>query len=220
MNLDFYFRETCTLIFLIVKRIFFMELVMSWCLFVELAVCWFLFMKHVACWFFSIRETFTLIFLLVKLILFMKPVACKLFSWNLLRADIFVRGTYYILILFVKLVTYWFFPSWNFYTDFSHCSDFVHVTRCMLIFFLFWNLIHAEFCLWNLLYFDSSDRETCTLIFLLVKLILFMELVECWFCSWNLLRANFYSLNLLYVDYSLRETCTLIFSHRETDFVH
>ena len=85
--------------------------------------------------------------------------------------------------------------------------------------FLFVKL-YIDFCLWNLLNIDFSYRETYIFIFLLVKLILFMELVSCWFFSCNLLRADFF----------VRETClcwffTLLnlyisFSPLKTDFVH
>jgi len=83
-----------------------------------------------------------------------------------------------------------------------------------------------------------SPRETCTLIFVLIKLILFMELFVCrfcswnllhidffsswklyigfctswnWFCSWNLLHADFCLWNFLNADFSLFETSTRIF---------
>ena len=92
-------------------------------------------------------------------------------SWNLSR--VFVHGTCCVLILvretcwkliflfvklvhwfshvlkqilFMELLTWWFFVSW---------------TYCLLF-----------FCLWNFLHIDFSHRETCTLITLHVKLIL------------------------------------------------
>ena len=110
--------------------------------------------------------------------------------------------------------------------------DFVH-GKCFLLIFCSWNLLCVDFCSWNLLHVDFSFRYICTSIFLLVKLILFMELVvwwflfvelfaccfflfmklvnwffsSCnWFCSWSLLRANFCSWNLLQIDFFLRET--------------
>ena len=108
-------------------------------------------------------------FLLAKLILFMELVTCRF---------VFVGfGTCCLLIfVFVKLV-HWYFSSWNWF-----CS---------------WNLLWANLCSLSLLYVDFSLRETCILIFLFAILILFIELVACWFffgtgcmlffsSSWNL----------------------------------
>ena len=82
----------------------------------------------------------------------------------------------------------------------------------------------------NLVYLDLYLRETCynfissrlkllhvafLLIFLLVKPVLFVELVACWLLSMKLnLSRCFSSWNLLYVGLFLRETrCVLIFAH-------
>jgi len=68
-------------------------------------------------------------------------------------------------------------------------ADFFCGVCCVLI------ILREACCKWIF-----SLRETCILIFLFEKLILFMELVACWFCPWN----------LFYIDFSLNKTCRLI----------
>ena len=84
---------------------------------------------------------------------------------------IFVRESCCVLIYhFVKHV-HWFSPQeYIFIHKVCRCADFVRGACSMLI-----------FCSGNLLHLDLYVRDACTLIFLLVQLILFMELVTCWF---------------------------------------
>ena len=92
---------------------------------------------------------------------------------------IFLHGNCCMLIFVLETCFNWFSLRWNLYIDFfsawkRFCS---------------WNLFHADFsflelvvcwfCSWNKLQVDFSLHETYTLIFLLMKLILFMELVPC-----------------------------------------
>ena len=49
----------------------------------------------------------------------------------------FVRGTCYVLMLFVKLFALWFFSPWSLYLDFSaHITDFVHDFDARLFLFM------------------------------------------------------------------------------------
>ena len=73
-----------------------------------------------------------------------------------------------------------------------------------------WNLLLPDFCSWNLLHVGFPFRETCKKIFILVKLILLMELVVCFFRSWSLWHAGCCSWNLLHGDFSLHETFTFV----------
>jgi len=113
------------------------------------------------------------------------------------------------------------------YNDLSpHETDFAHRTCCVLIFF---RETCADVCSRNLLHVDFSLRETCKLIFLIVKLILFTELVACWlvveldetdcvdktysvliFVFMKLLSCWFCSSWNLYIDFSPHET---VFGH-------
>ena len=115
--------------------------------------------------------------LTLSMILFIELVDC----WS------FVRGTCCVLILFKKLITFWFLSSWNLYIDFpSRETDFVHGTCWVLIsvcaasgvlFSLFKKLVLSWFfSSWNL-----------NLEFLLVKLILFIDLAAWWFVFVQLL---------------------------------
>ena len=232
LHVDFSLCEACTLVFPLLKLIFFMDLI-ACPLFslLELAAYWILFVKHVARWFF-LCETYTLILLLAKLILFMEPIPC--------------------LFLLLKLVAWGFFSSWNLYIDFS-TREILSMDCYILIFvpeaFLVWNSLHADFfhslkllrpdyCSWNLLLADFRSRNMLHVLFLSVKLVrwffphanvlfmrlgslwnlmgtdilivklitswfLFVKLVASWVCS---------SWYLLHVDCSLLETRTLIFS--------
>ena len=99
----------------------------------------------------------------------LEPVACCfLFVDFSSRWFFVVIETCCILIfLLVKLVI--FFSPWNWVCSLNlFCADFCQ-----------WNWLRADFCSWNLLHIDFSLRETCTMIFLLVKLILFKELAAC-----------------------------------------
>jgi len=153
---------------------------------------------------------------------FMKLVGRKfLSSWNLyidFSSDlvqgiwcllIFAHGTCCLLILFVKVATFWVFRR----------------ETCKL-FFLFVKLI----CSYNLWF---SLRETCKLIFFLRETdfsmkrvacwFLFVKLLSCWsfspwistwlFSSWNWICSwsHFCSWNLMHIGFPLHETCTLIF---------
>ena len=118
---------------------------------------------------------------------------------------IVVRGTCSVLIfvcktcctlifLFMELVI--FFPretnffSWNlFWVKFS------------------WNLLRTDVCFWMLLHVGVSLYEIFTLIFLLVKLILFMKLLAWWFFVYGTCCLLIFVL----------KTC---FSPHESDFVH
>ena len=81
--------------------------------------------------------------------------------------------------------------------------------------FLFVELILRWFRSWNLLHVGLYLRETCTLFFLLSKLILlmehvkcwllFVEVVVCWFLFVKLAHCFFSSWNL-YIDFSSLET--------------
>jgi len=104
-------RETCTLTFLFVQLILFMELVFCRTSLVKLAwwnlVYWFSFTNLAVCWFF-LPETFTLIF-------------CSL-DWfcsrNLVLADFFVKLVV-CWISFARLIACWFFSWWKLYINFS-----------------------------------------------------------------------------------------------------
>jgi len=185
-------------------------------LFVKLGACWFFLLGIYCALIFlklvhidsSLREACTFIFLLVKLILFTELVVC----W----------------FLFVKLVACRFSLRETCTLIFSpYETDFAQGTSCVLI-----------FCLWNFLHIDFSHCEALTLIFLHVKLVLFMELSACWFlfielgvssiflfvklvhwflsswnwiCSWNLLRAYCCSWNFLCTGFFRETYCMLIF---------
>ena len=159
-------------------------------LIVELVACWFLFVELVACWYLFLKLLACLFFSLWNIYIDFSPCETS-FLYRICCVLIFVRGIFCKMVLYVKIDKCWLFSSWNFCNDFSHREHgFVQRTSCVLIFV----------------------RKPCwILIFLLVKLILFMEHVACLFYSWNLLHADFCSWNLLYVDFSLLKTCTLIF---------
>ena len=123
--------------------------------------------------------------------------------------------------------------SWNlFYVDFSlleTCklifsrreTDFVHGTSCVLIFASRELLCAIFFVRENSCIMIISHRKTYTLIFLQLKLSLFMELVACWFLfvklvacwffilmkllNWFLSSLHFfYSWNLFRADFRLK----------------
>ena len=146
--LVFSLRETCTLIFLLRKLILFMELDQHW------FSSWnFLYVDL------SPFETRKWIFLLVKLILFMGLSACWYFcSWKHLNFDFFLWNLY----------IQFFFSFWHFFMFILLVACwFLFLKRVASLFFF------HETC--NVLIFSLC--QTCTLIFGLVKLILFMELV-------------------------------------------
>ena len=147
-------HETCILIFLLEKLILFMELVTH--LFLLWCTDFYLFSLLHVC--FSLLETCKVNFILLNLI----------FAYGKCCVLIFAHGTCYILIfvneifcmlnfLLLKLVNE-FLSSWNWY-----CS---------------WKLLYADFCSWNLLHVDFSLHETCTLIFLLLKLNFWIRIHE------------------------------------------
>ena len=116
----------------------------------------------------SLRDTFKLIFLFVKLNLFLELI---LFT-ELVLCWIFVLETWCMLIfLFVKIVKIFLilkiFSSRNLFYSWKWLrADFCS-----------WELLQADFFhSWNFLHIDFSFCGTCTLIFLHVKLILFLEL--------------------------------------------
>jgi len=147
------------------ETVLFVELVACRYLFVELVVRWFLSTKWLH-FYFYFRKTFELIFLLVKSILFMELVACWFCSWNLMRADFCSRESFYMVIFqFVELVNK-FFSSWNCF----YSWNLLHGGVCS------WTYLCTDFLFWNFLHSNFSLRETFTLIFLVVKSILFMEL--------------------------------------------
>ena len=124
-------------------------------------------------------------FLLVKLILTRKLVAC----WFL------IVGIFACWFLFVKLVLSCFFFLRNLYFDFSPREiDFVHGTCCMLIF------VPDVYCILIFIFMKIVHRFS-----ILVKLILFKELVSrgflfvevaaCRFCLRNFYRTDFRSWN-------------------------
>jgi len=213
--------------FLLVKLILVMEFI----------ACWFLLVEHVPRQFLSpwnlcivflpletdfARETFCVW-------IFIRWTCCVLiFVCETFESIYFILGFWSVLslhgnVLFVESAACWFF---------------VHETCCMCIFlfvklvnwFVFlrnwvylWRFLHTNFCSWKLLsvdffcpwhffHVDLSLCETCTLIFLPVKLILLIELVACWFFfSWNLLYGFFSSWNVLLVYSCLSKIFTLIF---------
>ena len=147
-----------------------------------------------------------MIFLLSKLNLFVKLVA----FWFLFVEPVACW------FLFVKLVSRLLFSSKNFYFDFSLPeTDFVNGT-CWILIFVFRPLLRANSCSWNLLPVDFTLRKTCTLIFLLLKQILFIERVAYWFlcvkfvaCWFFSSRNWFWSWNLLSAEF-VRFTCGLL----------
>ena len=185
---NFLFVKLVPLSFLLVKLI----------LLIEIVACWFLYMEFLAWWFFC--ETYCiLIFLLVKLVHRFFSTRNLFCSWNLLHV-LFVElvACWFLL---VKLVECWFFSSWNLYIDFTHCeTDSIHRTCCVMN--LLVELVVCWFLFEKLLAWWFSLRETFTLILLLVKVILFMELPACRFfihgtsCLRIIIR-EFYSWNLL-----------------------
>ena len=115
---------------------------------------------------------------------------------------------------FVKLNLSWYFSSWNLLHVGFSSRNMMHADFCS------WNLLHVEcffkklnvswfipsrkllyfyFSSWELLHVDFSLRETCRLIFNLMKLVLFLELVS-WFCS----------VNWVHFDLFLCETCCML----------
>ena len=98
------------------------------------------------------------------------------------------------------------------YFDFSPCeTEFVHETSLL-----------ADFCSWNLLRVYVSVRKTYTLIFLLVKPILFVELLAHWFFAlWNLyidffLLTDFFHGTSLRSNFFVSETCCVLYCFHET----
>ena len=76
-QIDFFLQETCTLIFLLVKLLSFMELVAYWFSLLELVAWWFFFEKLDTCWFFCITCVYWNSF----------SIWNRCYSWKLLRAD-------------------------------------------------------------------------------------------------------------------------------------
>ena len=102
--------------------------------------------------------------------------------WNLLRAD---------------------FCSWNWLHDgFSpRETDFVNETYCLLIFApgIFWVLIIFR----ETSHLVFNRKACCMLIFLFVKMILFIELVVCWFFFMQLVASWFLFIKLFACWYFL-----------------
>ena len=157
LHLDFSGRETCKSIFLLVKLIFFMELLVCSLWLVKFVTCWFFFswnfytdfspressfVRGTCCMLIFVRDTcYRLIFLFVKLVhWFFSNRFC---TCKLLRADFLFVELVTCWFLFQTLVVSWFFSSWNLYIDFSpHDTD-------------FWlNLLHADSSSWNFLHAD------------------------------------------------------------------
>ena len=219
LHINFSVREFCTLIFLLVKLILFMDLV-ALILFVELFASWF------CSWNFlqvdlSLIETCTLVFLLVKLVLF----------FDIICTDFLFVELSVCWILFGKFIACWFFSTWNLWIDLSTLgTDFVHRTCCELIFargtFLRSDFVCDDFSYWFFslwkLYVYFSPRiidflhltccvlifvhgAFCMLIYLFVKFLIFpfVKLVcsffSLWnrFCSWNFLHADFLFVKLI-----------------------
>ena len=127
-------------------------------LFVGLAAFWFLFIKLNLSWFFLREICCILIYYFVKL-----NLSRYFSSWNLLHVSFFV---------FVK--HYADFCSWNL----------LHVYYFFKKLNVCWSVSSRNISFlfsWKLLYVDFSLRETCTGIFILVKRILFVELLARWF---------------------------------------
>ena len=182
----------------------------------------FLFVKLFIVWF----NSYTSINLLLKLSLFMELVACWFHLWNLLCVEFFVSETYYMLIFpFLKLV-HWFFLFMKLVLFLKHVvccfsfvgrtirknpasSDFFSGICCLLIFFSL-----------NLLQVDFSLRETYTLIFLFVKLILLLENITCWFLSVELFVGLFLFVKLVACCFSTSWNLHTDLSPRETGFIH
>ena len=157
------------------------------------------------------------------------------YSRNLLLGD-FVRVTCCMMIfLFVKLVHCFFcfrnwFCWWNLLRVDVYWWNFILSLNLLRDDFCSGNLLSTDlFYSWNLFYIDFSLRETWTLIYLLMKLILFfelvawwflfLELVACWFVFMKLVVCWFFSSWYLFIDFFPRETnlvpgscCMLIFA--------
>ena len=132
--------------------------------------------------------------------------------WNfsfvkLVECSFFLRGTWCMLILFMKLATYWYFSS----------RDFMYLDLCL------WETCYVFFySSWHLMHDGCSILETCTLMFLLVKQFLFMGFVAFWllfmklnlsgyFSSWNLCYDDLVLWKtLIYHDIFLCETCWML----------
>ena len=158
-------------------------------------------------------------------------------SWKLDISMIFLFLKTSTLVIHKTFSWSWIFISWICYMP-----VFVREACCVLKFLSSWNLIHVCFCLHgNYVYIElvacwfsfvelfaswcffmiiccmlnSSVRETCPLVFLLVKLILFMDLVALilfvelfasWFLFVELLAGWFISYWNLHIGFSPRET--------------
>ena len=175
-------------------------------------------------------------------------------------------------LLFMKHVARWFLYLWNLYSKFfPRETNFTLGNSCVLK-FCSWNMFRDAFCSQNLSHVNFSPRQAdsihgtccvlifvrtnfCVLIFLIVKLVhcfspreivLFMELVACWFFflilvdlffretdflrgtprvlifsySWNLLHPHFCWWNFLHFRFSLCKACTLIFLLVKLNFFH
>jgi len=118
-------------------------------------------------------------------------------SWNLLYDDLIFRETYFFMIFFfVKLLACWFFLVDFFFVEHNVSWFFVYETCCIWI-ISSGNLLYPGLCLpetsyifisssENLLNVDFSLRETCTFIFLLLKLFLLVERVAWWLLFFKL----------------------------------
>jgi len=139
-------HESCTLIFLLVKLIMFMEPVASGFLFVELVVRWFLFGKLVVCLIFSSCNLYIDLFL-VKLILFMELVSCWFFVHGTCCVPTFVRETCTLVYLLVEVFCSWNSLSPDFFFDHGTCQSWFLLMKLVAcwFFFLFVKLMYLFF---------------------------------------------------------------------------
>ena len=174
-----------------------MELVACWSLFVKLAACWFVF-----------RETYILSFSTSNSFFFMEPVACWFYSWKSLLADRFCLWNLLHVAYPLHETCSYIFSSWNSFCSWNSLRAEIYS----------WSLLHADCCSWGFWRADFSSQSSkhfnfpflnLYIIFFQVKLILFEEVVACWFLFdepyWFVLEK------LVACWFFLHETCALIF---------
>ena len=143
LHVDFSVRETCTLIFLLVKLTLFMELVCLLIFFHETCcILIFLCVKFVYRFFFSWNRFYSWNRLLVYL-WFWNLLYADFCFWNLLNIDFSLRETCALILC-----------SWNRFCSWNLLHADIRGTCYVLI-----------FCSWNLLHVDLSLYETCRFIF-------------------------------------------------------
>jgi len=165
----------------------------------------FFFVKVVVCW-------FILSWLLIYLDIFLPENCCMLVfssrnmmhtdfcTWNFLHVDYFFKKLKISWILSLKNLLYFYF----FFVKLADCWFLLFVILVHRSFswwnqFCSWNLLRADFCSLNLIYFDVFFRETCCmLINSFVKLNL----------SWYFSSGNFFYSGFFFMKH---DACSFLF---------